>query len=46
MHAGFVGDPTLAVIAERHLGLAQANCVFSRGNTIEFLEFGLVNTLQ
>jgi hypothetical protein len=36
---------TFAVIAEAHFGLAQANCVFSGADAIEFLELGLVDTL-
>ena len=37
---------TLAVITEAHLGLTQTNCVFSLAYTIEFLQLGLVNTLD
>lgn len=38
--------PTLTVVAEGHLGLAQTNGVFARSNAIELLEFSLVDTLQ
>jgi hypothetical protein len=37
---------TLAVVAEGHLGLAEANGVFALGDAIELLELGLVDTLQ
>jgi hypothetical protein len=37
---------TLAVIAERHLGLAETNRVFALGDAIELLEFGLVDALH
>jgi len=36
---------TLTVVAEGHLGLAEANGVFALGDAIELLEFGLVNAL-
>jgi hypothetical protein len=37
---------TLAVVAEGHLCLAEANGVFSLGDAIELLELGLVDALQ
>jgi hypothetical protein len=37
---------TLAVVAEGHLGLAEANGVFARGDAIELLELCLVDALQ
>jgi hypothetical protein len=37
---------TLAVVAEGHLGLAEANRVFALGDAIELLKFGLVDALQ
>jgi phosphate starvation-inducible protein PhoH len=37
---------TLSVVAEAHSGLAEANGVLSSANSIELLEFGLVDTLQ
>ena len=37
---------TLTVVAEGHLGLAETNGVFARGDAIEFLELGLVDALQ
>jgi len=37
---------TLTVIAEGHLGLAEANSVLARGNAIELLKFGLVDALH
>jgi hypothetical protein len=36
---------TLTVVAEGHLGLAEANGVFALGDAIELLEFSLVNAL-
>ena len=36
---------TLTVVAEGHLGLAEANRVLSRRDTIELLKLGLVNAL-
>jgi len=36
---------TFTVIAEAHLGLSKANCVFSRTYAIELLKLGLVDTL-
>jgi len=36
---------TLAVVAEGHLGLAEANCVLSRAGAIELLELGLLDIL-
>jgi hypothetical protein len=40
------GALTLAIVAEGHLGLAEANGVFPLGDAIKLLEVGLVNTLQ
>ena len=37
---------TLSIVAEAHSGLAEANGVLSSANSIELLEFRLVNTLQ
>jgi hypothetical protein len=37
---------TLSVVAEAHSGLAEANGVLSSADSIELLEFGLVDTLQ
>jgi len=37
---------TLAVVAEGHLGLAEANRVFALRDAIELLELGLVDALQ
>jgi hypothetical protein len=37
---------TLAVVAEGHLGLAEANGVFALGDAIELLKFGLVDALH
>jgi hypothetical protein len=37
---------TLAVVAEGHLGLAEANGVFALGDAIELLEFRLVDALH
>lgn len=37
---------TLAVIAEGHFGLAEANSVFALGDAIELLKLGLVDALQ
>ena len=31
--------PTFPVVAEAHLGLAQADCVLALAHTVEFLEF-------
>lgn len=36
---------TFTVVAEAHLGLAEANGVFALAHTIELLEFCLVDTL-
>ncbi len=36
---------TLTVVAEGHLGLAEANRVLARSDAIELLEFGLVDAL-
>lgn len=36
---------TLTVVAEGHLGLAEANGVFALRDAIELLEFSLVNAL-
>ena len=38
-------DRTFSVVAEAHLGLAEANGVFALRNAIEFLQFSLVNAL-
>lgn len=37
--------PTFSIIAEAHLGLAEANCVFSLAHAIELLQLTLVYTL-
>jgi hypothetical protein len=37
---------TLTVVAEGHLGLAEANGVFALRDAIELLEFSLVNALE
>ena len=37
---------TFAVVAEAHLRLPEANCIFPCGNAIEFLKFCLVHTLD
>jgi hypothetical protein len=36
---------TFTVVAKAHLGLAEANGVFPSANTIELLEFGLLDAL-
>ena len=36
---------TLTVVAEGHLGLAEANSVLARGDAIELLELSLVYAL-
>lgn len=38
--------PTFSVVAETHFRLAKANGVFALRHSIEFLELGLVYTLQ
>jgi hypothetical protein len=40
------GGLTLAVVAEGHLRLAEANGVFPLGDAIELFELGLVDTLH
>ena len=45
MKGGILGL-TLAVVAERHLGLAETNCVFTRGDAIELFKLSLVDTLR
>lgn len=37
---------TFAVVAEGHLGLAEANSVLARSDAIELLKLGLVYALQ
>jgi len=37
---------TLTVVAEGHLGLAEANGVFALGDAIELLKLGLVDALH
>jgi hypothetical protein len=37
---------TLAIIAEAHLCLPKANCVFPRAHAIELLELGLLHILR
>jgi hypothetical protein len=37
--------PTFSIVAEAHLGLPKANCVFALADAIELLQLGLVNTL-
>jgi hypothetical protein len=37
---------TLAVVAEGHLGLAEANRVFALGDAIELLELRLIDALH
>lgn len=37
---------TFAVVAERHLGLAETNRVLALGDAIELFELGLVDALQ
>jgi hypothetical protein len=41
-----IGGLTLAVVAEGHLCLAEANGVFSLRDAIELLELGLVDALH
>lgn len=36
---------TFSVVTEAHLGLAKANGIFARANSIEFLQLSLVNAL-
>jgi hypothetical protein len=43
---GEAGLLTLSIVAEAHLGLAEADCVLSLANAIELLELGLVDTLE
>lgn len=40
------GQHTFAVVAERHLGLAEANCVLALRDAIELLKLGLVDALK
>jgi hypothetical protein len=37
---------TFAIIAEAHLGLAEANGVFALTNAIEFLQLSLIDALD
>lgn len=37
---------TLSVVAEAHLGLAEADGVFALANAIELFELGLVDALE
>ena len=46
MPGGLQMVPTLTVVAEGHLGLAQTNGVLARSDAIELLEFSLVDALQ
>lgn len=40
-----MAELTLAVVAEGHLGLTEADCVFAGADAIELLELGLLDIL-
>lgn len=46
LRLGVIELPTFAVVAETHLGLAEANGVFTLADAIEGLQVGLVDTLR